>query len=188
MRRWVGRGFGTELTRVEGLRRVRGQIRDIPGKGKGLVALRPLPEGTVVLLDRPFLVYEPDRIPRAQLDPVLAHALSHLSFARQHNFMQLATAFAGPTAAIQGRVETNEFPCVTFPGEQVSYAGVFPVLSRVNHSCDANAMIEWDADEFVVVLKTSRMVRIGEEICFCYIVPFQKRAQRREELMLKVSP
>ncbi len=101
--------------------------------------------------------------------------------------MSLTTAFAGPTAAIQGRVETNEFPCVTFPGEDVSYSGVFPLLSRVNHACDANAMIEWDADEFVVVLKTTRMVKIGDEICFCYIVPFQKRQQRREELMLKVS-
>lgn len=59
-------------------------------------------------------------------------------------------------------------------------------LRRVNHSCDANTLLDFDPAGFVVGLRTTRMIKIGEEITFSYIIPFQKRRERKEELLIKV--
>lgn len=171
-------------------------IRQIPKKGLGVIATRDLPRDTLVMLDAPILIYEAsDRglggSKRNEADQIFRYALSRLDPDTQKRFNDLSNAFAGSETYL-GRVETNAAPIISFEAagpaaDAVTYSGVFPSFSRLNHACDANARPEWDWERLCVGVKTTRMVKAGEEICVSYIVPFQKRRERQEELMVKVS-
>ena len=60
------------------------------------------------------------------------------------------------------------------------------MFSRLNHSCDPNVMPRWDEEAFAVEARTTKDVKKGEELFVTYIVPFQKRKERRAELLIKV--
>lgn len=162
-------------------------LSDIPGRGKGLVATRDIPAGTVIFHDRPILVYDPARAPhRTQLESLLLDAISRLNPDTQAAFLSLFNAFAGDS--LLGIVETNQYQLVHLEGAETAYSGVFPTFSRLNHSCNPNVMPEWDSASFSVGVRTVRPVRKGDELLVTYIVPFQKRRERREELLVKVRP
>ncbi|ORY91709.1 hypothetical protein BCR35DRAFT_298989 [Leucosporidium creatinivorum] len=167
------------------------EIRSTPKKGLALFAKRDLPPNSPVLVDRPLLVYDSsDRGPsRKEANAIFTHALSHLDPEHQRQFLELSNCFAG-SDTIFGRVETNGAPVISFEGagnaaDPVTYTGVFPLYSRINHACDANARPEWDWERFELGVRTTRAVKAGEELCVTYIVPFQKRRERREELLVK---
>lgn len=165
------------------------EISNIKGKGKGLIARCDLPAHSYILSDRPVLVYDSKRgPPRHLLNTVLEHALAHLQPELQSRFLGLFNAWAGKESSIGilGRAETNAVPIVEFKEDTTTYHGVFPVYSRVNHSCCPNTLPEWDSDGFRMRLKTTRNVRKGEELTGCYIVPFQQRKERKFELLVKV--
>ncbi|BGP14985.1 hypothetical protein JCM10213_007211 [Rhodosporidiobolus nylandii] len=173
------------------------ELVDLPGKGKGLVATADLAPDSLILLDRPLLVFATTALPPAAVhgNALLSHALSRLSPEMQRTFLALDNCFPSSSSSegsLLGRVETNALPVVSLtdlPAEAgadaVQYSGVFPRASRVNHACDANCRLEWSARDWTLAVKTSRAVKKGEELCISYIVPFQKRRERREELRLK---
>lgn len=168
------------------------EIRQTPKKGLGVFATRSMPANSLILIDRPLLVYDAsDRGPsRKEADAIFTYAISHLDPVHRRQFIELSNCF-GNTETMLGRVETNGAPVISFEGageaaDPVTYTGVFPVHSRMNHACDANARPEWDWERFELGVRTTRAVHVGEELCVSYIVPFQKRRERREELLVKV--
>jgi hypothetical protein len=166
--------------------------RSTSSKGIGLFATKDVPAGSLVLQDRPLLVFDSERGPsRNQANAVFTHALSYLRRDLQAQFLGLTTCFAG-SETIWGRIETNGAPIINLEGagdaaDAVTYTGVFPIFSRINHACDANVMSEFDLDSFSVGVRTTRAVKRGEELCATYVIPFQKRRERREELLVRVS-
>lgn len=150
------------------------------------------------MLDRPLLVYDSQRLPlaasnRAGLSRWFEHALSRLSPERQAEFLALSNCFASTTStsdAILGRIETNAHPIISLDAlpnaDAVTYSAVCPIYSRLNHACDANVMASFEAEQFAVGVRTTRDVRSGEELCVSYVVPMQKRRERREECLVKV--
>ncbi|GAA5971954.1 hypothetical protein JCM11641_001585 [Rhodosporidiobolus odoratus] len=170
------------------------EVKELSGKGKGLVATADLAPDSLILLDRPLLVYVPSAIPRPHINAILSRALAPLSREQQEAFLGLHNCFSSSASdgALLGRAETNGLPVVSLSdlptsanADAVSYTGVFPLASRINHACDANCRLEWSAEDWVLRVKTSRAVKKGEELCISYIVPFQKRRERREELRVK---
>ena len=55
----------------------------------------------------------------------------------------------------------------TLPETECS--GLFPAKSLLNHSCDANAAIEWRHDSSLLTIVAKRPIAKGEEVCHCYI-------------------
>ncbi|GAA6029792.1 hypothetical protein JCM8097_001052 [Rhodosporidiobolus ruineniae] len=169
------------------------EIREVPGKGKGLISTTDLPADTLVLLDRPLLVWQPGALPRPHLNALLSHALSRLKPEKQEEFLALSNCFpTSSDSALLGRAETNGLPVVhladlppSSQADEVTYTGVFPLASRLNHSCDANCRLEFSAREWRLAVRTNRAVKRGDELCISYIVPFQTRDMRRAELKLK---
>ncbi|GAA5821914.1 hypothetical protein JCM11251_004777 [Rhodosporidiobolus azoricus] len=168
-------------------------IIDVPGKGNGLIATADLAPDSLVLLDRPLLVCALDTIPRQHANAILSHALSRLNGEKQKEFLELANAFpVSNEGGYLGRVETNALPIISLDDlppssapDEVTYHGLFPLASRLNHACDANCRFEWSAKEWRLSVRTNRAVKKGEELCVSYIMPFQKRRERREELQTK---
>lgn len=66
------------------------------------------------------------------------------------------------------------------------YHAVFELFSRLNHSCDPNILPRWDEESFSVEISTSKPVKAGDELFVTYIIPLQKRRERRAELLMKV--
>ena len=69
-------------------------------------------------------------------------------------------------------------------------SGLFPAKSLINHSCDANASIEWLHDSSVLSVIATRAIRKGEEVCHCYIPLDQHEgvAARRHALQAHSHP
>jgi len=63
--------------------------------------------------------------------------------------------------------------------------GLFPIISRFNHSCVNNAVYRWsDAHNSQVVMAT-RDIECGEEICVSYFeCKFQQRSQRQHRTVM----
>ncbi|GAA5894913.1 hypothetical protein JCM6882_008241 [Rhodosporidiobolus microsporus] len=168
-------------------------LTDLPGKGKALVSTADLAPNSLVLLDRPLLVCAFEALPRQHVNALLSHALSRLAPERQTEFLDLSNCFpVSSEGAFLGRFETNALPIISLDdlpasagADEATYHGLFPLAARLNHACDANCRFEWSAKEWRLEVRTNRAVRAGEELCVSYIVPFQKRKQRREELQRK---
>jgi hypothetical protein len=162
---------------------------DVPGKGKGIVATCDIPAGVVVMMERPLFVWDPKRSPpRTHLETVFREALSYMRPDRRAVVMGLANAFqVDGTNELLGIVETNGYECMLVEGDDTSYTVVGDTFSRINHSCSPNVLPVWDTKTFSVGIQTTRTVKQGEEFSVTYIIPMQKRQQRREELLVKVG-
>lgn len=83
------------------------------------------------------------------------------------------------TRSAEGVFITNAIPC----GPQASLAGMYRVLSRVNHSCTPNAYRFWSDDLGKEVLVASKVIPARGEVYISYIpIPRWPRAMRLDHL------
>ncbi|KAI5475898.1 hypothetical protein MNV49_000731 [Pseudohyphozyma bogoriensis] len=160
------------------------EVKEVKGKGLGVVATRDIPEGTVLWTESPIFVLDPDpqRGPKeSEAEAVYRHAVKFLSPEIQATLLDLSNAF--PASSLVGLLRTNAYPCITFGGE--SYLGVFEILSRVNHSCEPNVLVEWDESGVYANVRARTAIKQGDEVVTSWIMTMQKRDQRREELLIK---
>ncbi|KAJ7655617.1 hypothetical protein DFH06DRAFT_1329065 [Mycena polygramma] len=160
-------------------------VADAGIKGAGMFAARDIPAGSMILVDRPIAVV-PSNVnapwKRAAFDALLPR-ISQISRERL-----LALANCRPISecpVVEGIALTNAFqidlpvPLLAAPQE---YGGIFPDVSRANHSCGLNTAVKWDPASFSVCMFTLRPIRAGEEIHNQYIDVLAPRAERRAEL------
>jgi len=66
--------------------------------------------------------------------------------------------------------------------------GIFPKLSRFNHSCVPTAEFRWNERRQMQEIRAIRHIRVGQEICLCYFttkVLEQSKAERQEYLQTR---
>lgn len=162
------------------------EIRSSPGKGLGIFALRDLPQSTLLWKEQPLVVYDPVRGPiQRDAEGAYRYALEHLRPELRAVVLDLENVFGDPKELVVGTLRTNGYPLVQFEGDGVSYHAVFELFSRLNHSCDPNILPRWDEESFSVEISTSKPVKAGDELFVTYIIPLQKRRERRAELLMK---
>lgn len=160
-------------------------IEDVKGKGKGFVATKHILDREVIMQDRPLVVFDAERRPPRLFEAEFIYAVGQLSPASQQTIAELHNAYGG-LDKLRGTLETNAYQCIELAG--TGYSGLFPVFSRVNHSCNPNSVISWDEQTFSLKLTSTRRIEPGEEITTTYIVTCQKRRERRSQLMVQVRP
>ncbi|KAI9799127.1 MAG: hypothetical protein M1825_004894 [Sarcosagium campestre] len=85
------------------------EIRELPGKGKGLIARCNIAKGTRILVEKPlFTIRKVSSI--SQLDRSIATKLRALSKIEQRQFLMLHNNFPGKHA-FSGVIRTNALPC-----------------------------------------------------------------------------
>ena len=137
------------------------ETRDIPGKGKGLVARFDISEGTRILCEKPLFTLgsvSPDK-----LELVLAAKLKALSKAEQRQFLSLHNNHPGKKP-FGGIFKTNALPC----GSGSPVGGVYPVICLINHSCLPNSHNNWNSNAEHETIHAIRPIRAGEEITISY--------------------
>lgn len=137
------------------------EIKDIAGKGKGLVARFNISQGTRILCEKPILTARP--MPPDELEQVLARKLKALSKLEQRQFFSLHNNFPGKYP-FGGIVKTNALPC----GSGSHVGGVYPTACFINHSCLPNSHNNWNDDAEHETIHAIRLIKIGEEITISY--------------------
>ncbi|EJD43878.1 hypothetical protein AURDEDRAFT_88438 [Auricularia subglabra TFB-10046 SS5] len=179
-------------------------VRDCPYEtgGKMGVAQRAVQTGDVLLREFP-LVCMPNCYPNPT-DPALAGRVRSMESLLetiigahppegQLAYRTLSNAWSGYTGSdhrgqgvLTGIYNTNSYPLVGLPSDNIiEYSGVFPTLSRLNHSCRPNANPQWNSETLTIELRALRPIRAGEEVTITYspdlLIPaYQRRASLRE--------
>jgi hypothetical protein len=136
-------------------------IKDIPGKGRGLIARIDLSTGTRILCEKWLLTAAP--MPREELELTLETKLKALPKASQRQFLSLRNKSPGsyPFSTI---FTTNALPC----GSNNVGGGVYPTICLINHSCIPNSYYNWNSNEKHETIHAIRPIKAGEEITIAY--------------------
>lgn len=136
-------------------------IKEVAGKGKGLIVRIDIPMGTRILCEKPLLTARNMRSDMLQQD--LVPKIKALTKDQQRQFLSLHNNFPGQYA-FAGIVKTNALPC----GSGAVVGGIYPTICLINHSCVPNSCNNWNEDTGHETIHATRFIKIGDEITISY--------------------
>lgn len=150
-------------------------MKELAGKGIGMVAKRKLYPGDLILAEKPLFF-----MPEAVFEDVeaaeewLDKAVNNLSSQQREIFMCLSDCRNPEDPNYLGRFYTN---CMYY---DTSYTVVCPIMARANHSCKPNAEFVDRVDLGVNELRAMYVVEPGEEIMINYLAMAEEGCDVRE--------
>lgn len=138
------------------------EIQPVPGKGQGLVAKFNIAKGQLILSEKPFFTTS-NVTSAATMEKQISIELQKLPKDAQRQFLSLHNNFPGKQP-FSGIVRTNALPC----GSESPIGGIYPTISRFNHSCLPNAHNSWESASGFENIHAVRFIRAGEEITIPY--------------------
>jgi SET domain len=154
-------------------------FQDMPGKGKGLVAIEKISKGTRILSEEAVVtVNEPVSSERLRVS--ICQQVEALSEHQRRAFLSMHNIHPYKNAAEQylGIVRTN-----SLPAEAVGDKGaIFLEACRINHACDNNAQKNWNEKIKRHTVHALRDINKGEEITITYLSPLKNRKARQKAL------
>ncbi|KAL8377237.1 hypothetical protein RB595_008085 [Gaeumannomyces hyphopodioides] len=136
------------------------EILEIPGRGKGVVAIKDIRSGTRVLCEEPLLVSECHPDP-ATLNNLIATKLRQMPVERRREFLSLHNNEPGGPYPLAGIFDANSIP----NGDE---GAVYATVCRLNHSCLPNCMTAWNTILQRQTVHAVRNIRRGEELTLQY--------------------
>lgn len=158
-------------------------VQQIPGKGKGIVAARPIRRGEYLFSEPPLFT-----LPTSPTNSSILGALTKCTREEQRQYFALANSYRTKFLPALAIFETNFLllgrGSLEPDAKQQDVAGIFLLGSRFNSSCTPNVSKIWDELRHVMVFRTLRDVVEGEELCFNYCNVMATREQRQRELSM----
>ncbi|PVI04630.1 SET domain-containing protein [Periconia macrospinosa] len=160
------------------------EVKDIPGKGKGLVAKEILKKGKIIMVDAARVITS-SKVP-FYLQPgeglnLYNSAVERLPPKDRALVLDLDKSKKG--TGVDDILKTNSFGCI-FPdgseGEGDGYLCLFPLVSRINHACRPNANAKFMPRSLLMEIKALRDIQPGEEISISYGRIDLKHAERQD--------
>ena len=150
-------------------------LREVPGKGIGLVATRMIPMGTRILSEEP-IIRVPEAAPDTQaLRASICKQVDALTVDQRQAFLSMHNIHDGDAASQHlGIIRTNALPF----GDRVREAGIFLNACRINHACDNNAQKSWNENINRHTVHAKRDIDNGEEITIFYLGVLNNRETR----------
>ena len=117
-------------------------LEDVPGKGKGLVAIEKISKGTRIPSEEPIITIPRNEMNSERLQISTYQQVATLSEHQQRAFLSMHNIHPYRDAAERylGIVQTNSLPAET-DGDK---GAIFLEACRINHTCDNNAQKNWD--------------------------------------------
>lgn len=142
------------------------EVRDVPGKGRGLIALVDIPIGTRILCEKPLLLAK--LASYQELEPVLVAKLESMSEVSRQKFLSLHNFYKTkcPSLPLAGIFMTNALPCDT--ESRGGTGGIYATACLINHSCVPNAYPCWNAVAEHETVHAIRPIAVGTEITISY--------------------
>ncbi|KAK1988804.1 hypothetical protein LZ30DRAFT_577316 [Colletotrichum cereale] len=162
------------------------RVVEVPGKGLGLIASRPIRRGQRIMAQPPAVVvhrrFVDDIDPEGQYR-VLEDAAAHLPEATRAVFMaqmgQAAAARRSTGQRVHDIMHTNSFEL----GLKISdghHFGNYPEVSRFNHDCRPNVAFYIDDSDLRHYTHAVRDIRPGEELTISYVDSLTARVVRQD--------
>lgn len=142
-------------------------VREIPGKGLGLIALQNIRPGTPILSETPLITTDSiTTLSPTKTEFEIAEALAALPREQQEAYHSLHNNHADtdPAHPLAGIVRSNVYPL----GINSRVGGVFRYISRINHSCRPNAIQYWNQLLRRETVYCVSPISSGEEITLSY--------------------
>ncbi|KAK4112494.1 SET domain-containing protein [Canariomyces notabilis] len=176
------------------------KVRDVPGKGKGAVAIRRIEKGRAVLVDYASVlaaVEYPADVLREEVQELLSIAAERLGepgkvtgLARKGEGRASAGLEDGGGEDAEGDMDseasvmedvmlTNSFGVVIGGRE---FMGLFSDLARFNHDCKPNAFIHFSETTLAMTVWAARDIEPGEEITITYSAAGMTSKERQQTL------
>ncbi|SPO01452.1 uncharacterized protein DNG_04125 [Cephalotrichum gorgonifer] len=164
------------------------EVKDVPGKGKILVATETIRRGTKLLSSSPSLIvhrnFFNETFPEKQ-DPLLELAVSLLPAATQSRIYEQMNPAEG-VVTLKDVLERLPFEAnlgVVWVGkdgfDEEKHLLNYPDVAPLSHNCRPNAAFHID-NNFVHQVSAVRKIQPGEEISISYFNPFLPTAERQE--------
>lgn len=156
-------------------------VQDIPNKGKGIVAARPIRRGEFLFSEPPLFTLSP-----SPANSMILGALAKCTREQQRQYFSLANSYRMKLLPALAIFETNFLllgkSTLYADRKQKETAGIFLLASRFNSSCTPNVSKSWDELRNEMVFRTLRDVAEGEELCFNYCDVLATKGERRSVL------
>jgi hypothetical protein len=143
------------------------------GKGMGVFALKSFEVGELVLTEAPLVIYPRDP-GDLDSDAMFDHLFASMNAADQKVAMAMANCKGSDMSPFEGILKTNVLG-ISLPGggEGVpdGYAGLFPVMGRINHR-SAFALQFWICDLMIYLVAAAQawfFVSIGRRLLSRYV-------------------
>lgn len=159
------------------------KIQALAGKGLGMVAVRKICQGEVILTENPLLLLNKNRKERLK-SPNLLEQFENLSESNKTKVLKLHHENPGGTLSerIQRIFEAN-----TIEVAPVNSIALYPTIPRINHSCSPSVVWSWVAGSpQTKQVRAVRDISPGEELCANYIDSFEATfspCDERQELL-----
>ncbi|POR34338.1 SET domain-containing protein 5 [Tolypocladium paradoxum] len=154
--------------------------RELPGRGRGLIAKKTLHRGDQIFADTPILVGDEDALFGLEKNDwitLINRAVDELPPGSKEMFWNL---YARPKSdPASDRFDTNAFAVGV--EEHLQYV-VFPEMSLINHDCRPNAVYVFDPRTLTQYVHAMTTIPIGTEITITYVNPLMPRQHRLKHL------
>ncbi|RFU29990.1 hypothetical protein B7463_g6374, partial [Scytalidium lignicola] len=138
------------------------KIEDIPGKGKGVIAIQDISPGTCIFREQPLFTTA-SLTSTATQERDLASIVRSLPKGSQRAFLSLYNNNPGKEP-LSNIVRTNAYPL----GPGSSIGAIFPVIARFNHSCRPNTQHAWNKLLNMETCHVISPVKKGDELTLSY--------------------
>ena len=156
------------------------EVRDSGNSGVGMFCgSKGHGTGDLIWSERPVVV-----IPEDIIVGVWSSVSRRLDSSTRGLLMGLRNAHPPGTDHLEGALRTNFIGIELAPlsAHQTAYRGLFPVISRANHSCTSNATYFFDNLTIALELRAARPITSGEEIHIQYIDVLLPKLERKRLL------
>ena len=158
-------------------------FQDVPGRGKGLIAVENIPKGTRILSEKPVVTIPEYKHDEKWIKKHIEQQVMSLTEDERQSFLSLCNIYPYQNVLEQyiGIYRTNGLP-IEANGIQ---GGVFLNACRINHTCDNNAQKHWNRLSKRHTVHALRNIPKGEEITIYYLARDSSRAIRQRRLKEK---
>ncbi|KAJ4373764.1 hypothetical protein N0V83_002503 [Neocucurbitaria cava] len=155
-------------------------LKDVLGKGKGIVAIENISKGTRILSEEPVITTPEYQQDDEWLKSHLSQQVDVLSEPQRQSFLSLHNLYPFQNIVEQslGIIRTNALP---IEADGIG-GGIFLEASRINHACDNNAQKAWNQCIKRHTVHALRDIAKGEEITIYYLGLDSSREVRQKKL------
>ena len=171
------------------------EIKSAGNSGMGIFSRKTFEVGDIIVKEKP-LVKIPQHMLRsrkATLEPEKIRKAEEFVAAKKPHVQQLLMAFSNShkdsiESEVVGIIRTNSIPLgQSTYGRETEEAGLFPLICRANHACNANARYVWRHDFQREFLVAQRKISVGAEITVEYGDFLKNRDARQKTLLEKFN-
>ncbi|KAJ7134348.1 hypothetical protein C8R44DRAFT_770273 [Mycena epipterygia] len=158
-------------------------VADLPGKGKGLVAIRDIKQGELVIQEFPLFT-----VPKSVSESptaLISRLLHNVAPADRDAFLNLS--YVHFPEGLDPDTHPDEVALAIFQTNAVAAGdgvGIFPRMARLNHGCSSafNVVYSWRQREQALFVHALKNISRGQELLTTYTDTKRTRRERREFL------